>query len=33
MSQTPSLGHVVLVLVNPITNNGSDTAPAMVTRV
>ncbi|MEU2402811.1 hypothetical protein ABZ609_00495 [Streptomyces rubiginosohelvolus] len=33
MAQTPSLGRVVLVLVNPITNNGSDIAPAMVTRV
>ncbi|MFJ9887176.1 hypothetical protein ACIQRW_15080 [Streptomyces sp. NPDC091287] len=33
MSQTPSLGLVVLVLVNPITNNGSDSAPATVTRV
>ncbi|MFD9763187.1 hypothetical protein ACFWXI_06540 [[Kitasatospora] papulosa] len=33
MSQTPSLGRVVLVLVNPITNNGADAAPATITRV
>ena len=33
MTQTPSLGRVVLVLVNPITNNGADAAPATVTRV
>ncbi|MFJ9214232.1 hypothetical protein [Streptomyces sp. NPDC102264] len=31
--QTPSLGRVVHVLVNPITNNGSDIAPATVVRV
>lgn len=32
-AQKPSLGRVVLVLVEPTTNNGSDTAPATVTRV
>lgn len=31
--QTPSLGRVVLVLVNPVTNGGSDLAPATVVRV
>ncbi|WP_406324477.1 hypothetical protein [Streptomyces niveus] len=31
--QTPSLGRVVLVLVNPITNGGFDVAPATVVRV
>lgn len=31
--QTPSLGRVVLVLVNPVTNGGSDVAPATVVRV
>ncbi|MGW1463845.1 hypothetical protein ACWCPT_05755 [Streptomyces sp. NPDC002308] len=33
MTQTPSLGRVVLVLVNPITNSGADAAPATITRV
>lgn len=31
--QTPSLGRVVLALVNPATNNGADVAPAVLTRV
>lgn len=31
--QTPSLGRVVLVLVSPVTNGGSDVAPATVVRV
>lgn len=30
---TPSIGRVVHVLVAPVTNNGSDVAPATVTRV
>ena len=33
MGQTPTLGRVVLVLVAPVTNNGSDIAPATVVRV
>lgn len=33
MPQTPSLGRVVLVLVAPVTNNGSDVAPATIVRV
>lgn len=31
--QKPSLGHVVLVKVDPAQNNGSDTAHASITRV
>lgn len=31
--QTPSLGRVVHVLVNALTNSGSDIAPATVVRV
>ncbi|WP_405611354.1 hypothetical protein [Streptomyces sp. NBC_01508] len=31
--QKPSLGRVVLVLVAPVTNGGSDVAPATVVRV
>jgi hypothetical protein len=31
--QTPSLGQTVLVTVHPTTNNGTDTAPAVITRV
>lgn len=31
--QTPSLGRIVLVKVNPASNNGSDTAHAAITRV
>ena len=31
--QKPSIGRIVHVLVDPKTNNGSDTAPAMITRV
>lgn len=30
---TPSLGRIILVNVQPVTNNGSDTAPAVITRV
>lgn len=33
MSQKPSVGRIVLVTVHPTTNNGADTAPAVVTRV
>jgi len=29
----PSLGRVVLARVNPAENNGSDVAPAIITRV
>ncbi|MFK0155386.1 hypothetical protein ACIQVK_25335 [Streptomyces sp. NPDC090493] len=29
----PSLGRIVLVGADPATNNGSDTAPAIITRV
>jgi hypothetical protein len=29
----PSIGRIVHVLVDPQTNNGSDVAPAMITRV
>lgn len=29
----PSIGRIVLVLVEPQQNNGSDVAPAMITRV
>lgn len=32
-AQRPSLGRVVHVLVHPLLNNGSDVAPAVVTRV
>lgn len=31
--QTPSVGRVVHVAVNPDTNNGQDYAPAIITRV
>jgi subtilisin-like proprotein convertase family protein len=31
--QKPSLGRVVIALVNPNENNGSDVAPAEITRV
>lgn len=31
--QQPSLGRVVLAVVNPTMNNGSDVAPATITRV
>jgi hypothetical protein len=31
--QTPTVGRVVLVLVSRTTNNGSDVAPAQITRV
>lgn len=31
--QKPSLGRIVHVLVSPSINNGSDIAPAIVTRV
>lgn len=31
--QKPSLGQVVLVAVDPATNNGAGIAPAIVTRV
>lgn len=33
MDQLPSLGDVVLVAVDPAMNNGSKTAPAVITRV
>lgn len=33
MTQTPSLGRVVHVLVASVTNNGSDIAPATIVRV
>lgn len=29
----PTIGRVVLALVDPATNNGSDVAPAIITRV
>jgi len=29
----PSLGRIVLVPMNPSENNGSDVAPAVITRV
>lgn len=29
----PDLGDIVLVIVDPTQNNGSDLAPAMITRV
>jgi hypothetical protein len=31
--QKPSLGRVVLAKVDPSTNNGSNTAPAIITHV
>ena len=31
--QKPSLGRVVIALVDPATNNGADEAPAIITRV
>lgn len=31
--QTPSVGRIVLVTVEPTRNNGSDVAPAVITRV
>lgn len=31
--QKPSLGRIVLVTVNPMTNNGADVTPAVITRV
>lgn len=31
--QKPSLGRIVLIKVDPAANNGSDTAPAIITRV
>jgi hypothetical protein len=33
MSQKPSLGRIVHVRVDPTQNNGSDIAPAVITRV
>jgi hypothetical protein len=30
--QTPTVGRIVLTLVDPKTNNGSDVAPAVITR-
>jgi hypothetical protein len=33
MSQKPSIGRIVHVLVDPAINNGSDVAPAVITRV
>ena len=30
---TPTIGRIVHVLVNPAVNNGTDVAPAMITRV
>lgn len=29
----PSLGRIVIVPMNPATNNGADEAPAIITRV
>lgn len=31
--QTPSLARMVLAIVNPSGNNGSDVCPAVITRV
>jgi len=31
--QTPSVGRIVLVPIEPEMNNGSDVAPAIITRV
>lgn len=33
MSQKPSVGRIVLATVHPTTNNGTDIAPAVITRV
>lgn len=33
MSQQPSIGRIVLVPVDPKTNNGASIAPAVITRV
>jgi hypothetical protein len=33
VSQKPSIARIVIVTVDPRTNNGSDTAPAVITRV
>lgn len=33
LHQTPSLGRVVLVSVDPAINNGSDVAPGTIVRV
>ena len=33
MTQTPAIGRIVHVLVDPQINNGSDVAPAVITRV
>lgn len=30
---TPTIGRIVLVPMDPATNNGSDVAPAIITRV
>jgi hypothetical protein len=30
---TPSVGRIILVLVDPTKNNGSEIAPAIITRV
>jgi hypothetical protein len=30
---TPTIGRIVLVPMDPATNNGADTAPAVITRV
>jgi hypothetical protein len=31
--QTPSLGHIVLVAMDPASNNGAPTSPAVITRI
>jgi hypothetical protein len=33
VSQKPSVGRIVLVMVHPVTNNGADVAPGIITRV
>jgi hypothetical protein len=33
MTQQPSVGRIVHVIVDPIQNNGTDVAPAVITRV
>ena len=33
MTTTPTIGRVVLVPMDPATNNGADVAPAIITRV
>lgn len=33
MSQKPSLGRIVLTFLTPEENNGSEVAPALITRV